>query len=175
MRQVATPRADMTATPRSALPGRIVVRPGTVANYRHLTRHHYRAKSPATFCQIRSAWYEFGGEPARLIGVAVLSWPVPLLRARVRHFALPPGYGVRLRFANAHVRTISRVIVHPQFRALGIATRLTHALIDACPTRYVESSAAMGRYATFLRAAGMTNVASAPGEPAYFLIDRNDV
>ena len=156
-----------------ALPGAIAYRTGTVAEYESLTRHHYRAKRPATFCQIVAATYVDPSASTRVIGVGVLSWPVPMLNARNRHFALPTGYGVRLRFANAQVRTISRVIVHPQFRALGVATALVRELIARCPTRYVESSAAMGRYATFLGAAGMTPIDVLPGEPAYFLTDRS--
>lgn len=171
MSPTETPRADMT--PR--LPGRIAYRTGTAADYVALTRHHYRISKPATFCKIVVATYEESHRPRRTIGVAVLSWPVPMVRARNRHFALPPGYGTRLRFANANLRTISRVIVHPQFRALGIATALVAELIARCPTRYVECSAAMGRYATFLRAAGMTRIDVGADEPAYFLFDRRTV
>lgn len=165
----------MTATtvPSSSfMPGELRVEPGNRCDYAALTRHHYRAKRPATFCEIRVARYIEPGAPDRLVGVAVLSWPVPMLTARCRHLGLPAGYGDRLRFANANVRTVSRVIVHPQFRALGVATRLVRELIDVCPTRYVESSAAMGAYATFLLAAGMGRVPTLPSEPAYFLVDR---
>ena len=56
-----------------------------------------------------------------MIAVGVLSYPTPSHRGRERVLGLGgPRYGEKLRFVNAHVRTISRVIVHPQFRALGI-------------------------------------------------------
>lgn len=154
------------------LPGRLRLRAGTAADYRLLTRHHYRAKKPATFCRIVAC--EFvpdSGDPPRVVGVAVLSWPVPMLAARNRHFAVARGYGERLRFANAHVRTLSRVIVHPQFRAAGVATLLVRALLDGAPTRYVETSAAMARYAGFLAGAGFRLISDAPAEPAYLLFD----
>lgn len=110
----------------------------------------------------------------RAIGVAVLSWPVPMLKARNRHFAII-GYGACLRFANRNVRTISRVIVHPQFRAAGIAQELVRQLIDRCPTRYIESSTSMGAYAGFLSRSGFTPISTPPDEPAYFLLDRNPI
>lgn len=144
----------------------------TRADYRSLERHHYRCTSPATFCRIRGAWHEPAGGERRLVGVAVLSWPVPMLWARRRHFRLEPGYGVALRFANQNVRTISRVIVHPQFRAVGIARRLVLDLIGQCPTRYVETSALMGDVVGCFEAGGMTRVPTPAGEPAYFLFDK---
>jgi N-acetylglutamate synthase-like GNAT family acetyltransferase len=74
---------------------------------------------------------------------------------------------------NRHVRTISRVIVHPQFRALGIASQLVRRILQDCPTRYVEAVAAMGAVHPFFERAGMTRVEPATAaEPAYFLFDR---
>ena len=138
--------------------------------YALLARHHYRERPPATFCIVRAAWY--AARRRRLIGVAVLSWSVPMLRARNDHFNVASGYGERLRFANANVRTVSRVIVHPQFRALGIASQLVDDLIDRCPTRYVEASAVMGEFSRLFTGAGFQHVQTRAGDPAYFLFDR---
>lgn len=154
------------------VPGRIRFGPATRADYATIAWHHYRSRPPATFCRVYSAWHRDGRGRERLIAVAVLSWPVPMVTARRRHFALASGYGTALKFANANVRTISRVIVHPQFRSLGLAARLVRALIEACPTRYVESLATMGDFVGCFTAAGMTRLPTLPGEAAYFLIDR---
>ena len=51
------------------------------------------------------------------------------------------------RFVNANVRTISRVVVHPQFRSVGLAVALVRCLIGQCETRYVEALAVMGVWA----------------------------
>jgi ABC-type ATPase with predicted acetyltransferase domain len=78
-----------------------------------------------------------------------------------------PRYGEKLRFVNAHVRTISRVIVHPQFRALGIASRLVRRICEDCTTRYVEAIATMGEVHPFFEKGGMRRI-----DEGYFLFDR---
>jgi GNAT superfamily N-acetyltransferase len=117
-----------------------------------------------------------GTTAGRVVGVAVLSWPVPMLRARIRHFGLSRSYRENLRFANANLRTISRVVIHPQFRSIGMAAELVRQVIARCPTRYVEASARMGHFVRFFEHAGMTRVPAAPdapeNAPAYFVIDR---
>jgi GNAT superfamily N-acetyltransferase len=169
-------------TALSIIPGRLEYRAATRDDYRALSRHHYRDRPPATFCEIRGAWHVCGKRrTAKLVGVAVLSWPVPMLGARRQHFSFPPGYGEALRFANANLRTISRVIVHPQYRAIGIGAELVRQLIANCRTRYVETSATMGDFASCFTAAGMTRIGttihpstdSRKTEPAYFVFDRH--
>src|SRR5688572_21511855 len=55
---------------------------------------------------------------ARLVAVGVLSWPTAVNRGRDRWFGLMGRtFGEKIRFANANLRTISRIIVHPQFRS----------------------------------------------------------
>ncbi|HYO10723.1 MAG TPA: hypothetical protein VER17_17290 [Tepidisphaeraceae bacterium] len=112
--------------------------------------------------------------PGQLVAVAVLSYPTPQLRARERALALVgPRYGAKLAFVNAHVRTISRVIVHPQFRSLGLASALVRCVLLNCPVRYVEAVATMGDVHPFFERAGMTRIPPAgQGEAAYFLFDR---
>ena len=85
------------------------------------------------------------------------------------------SYGEQLRFANANLRTISRVIVHPQFRALGLSTQLIRCLCAHCPTRYVEASAMMGRAHPLFERAGMTRVEpQGDDEPIYYIFDREE-
>jgi hypothetical protein len=108
---------------------------GTKADLGELIRHHYRPGLPATTCLIRAARIaEPGTRTMRLIGVAALSWPVPMLRPRNRHFGVS-GFRSCLRWANENVRTVSRVIVHPQFRAAGIAQDLFRQLVLESTTR----------------------------------------
>jgi GNAT superfamily N-acetyltransferase len=110
----------------------------------------------------------------RTIAVGVLAYPTPASRARERALNLAgPRYGPKLAFVNAHVRTIARVIVHPQFRGLGVAAWLVRRICEECPVRYVEAFAAMGDVHPFFERGGMTRVPPAgEAEAAYFIFDR---
>jgi ABC-type ATPase with predicted acetyltransferase domain len=83
-------------------------------------------------------------------------------------------YRQRLRWANDNVRTISRVIVHPQFRGVGLASALVRRIVSDCPTRYAEALAVMGRAHPFFEKAGMTRVQTAAEGAVYYLFDRKE-
>ena len=162
------------------LPGRLTLEPGSSADYRPLAGFHYRAGPPATWARVvavrHSAPWQLAADPAapgRPVAVGVLSWPTAVSRPRREVFGLDRAdFGAQLRFANAHLRTVSRVVVHPQFRGLGLATRVIVALCDWCPTRFVEASAAMGAvHPMFDRAGLQRHRTDSPG-PAYFWLDR---
>jgi GNAT superfamily N-acetyltransferase len=121
----------------------------------------------------------------RLAAVAVLSYPTirssPRERALGLRDAAPRD---RAAFVNGHVRTVSRVVVHPQFRALGLASALVRKLIAVCPTRYVEAAAVMAHVHPFFAAAGMRQIMPNDDDnaskrnhlarPAYFLFDKSE-
>src|SRR5947207_1365182 len=73
----------------------------------------------------------------------------------------------KFKFLNSNVGTIAGVIVHPQFRAMGIASWLVRRICEDCPTRYVEAIAVMGEVVPFFERAGMRRA----GE-GYFLWER---
>lgn len=96
----------------------------------------------------------------RVVGVLVES--MPLLRCRQRDAALGGRYGSigcarqRAKLINAELRCISRVVVHPQFRGLGLAVRLVKHALATATTPLTEALAAMGRVHPFFEKAGMT-------------------
>ena len=111
---------------------------------------------------------------ARTVAVAVLSYPVPSCRPRQRWFGFGASRKENLTFANANLRTISRVVVHPQFRSLSLSTLLVRCLCEHCETRYVEAIAQMGHVHPLFERAGMTRTnADHSDEPAYFVLDRH--
>ena len=165
------------------LRGSMQITRGSRADYRELAHLHYVPGDPATFAGIWRVQYcardEVATEVAgpgrrRLVAVGVLSYPTPSLGARERVLKLTgPRYGERLKWINENLRTISRVIVHPQFRSLGIASELVRRVLLDCPTRYVEAVAAMGLVHPFFVRAGMTlEEPRSEGESAYFWFDR---
>ena len=187
------------------LPGRLVLERGRASDYRALAAFHYAAGPPATWAGVWVVRYveRYAGgtacgcvcvespartptrhctdtptrsDHARTVAVAVLSYPVPSCRPRERWFGLTGSRSEKLRFANAHLRTISRVVVHPQFRSLGLSATLVRCLCEHCDTRYVEAIARMGRVVPLFERAGMTRVTPATrDEPAYFVFDRDQL
>ncbi|HEV7300831.1 MAG TPA: GNAT family N-acetyltransferase [Tepidisphaeraceae bacterium] len=159
------------------LPGRFRIVAGTRADYLALRCFHYRQHDPRTWAAIWAIRYAARDAPIadeRAIAVGVLSWPTAVNGGRDRAFRLTGlRYGQKIAFANANVRTISRVIVHPQFRSLGLASALVRWLCTHCPTRYVEASAQMGRAHPLFVAGGMTRITGTPADkPVYYLFDR---
>jgi len=147
------------------LPHPIELSVGRASDYTTLARFHYLAGAPATWAGVSVARYD-----GRLIAVAALSYPSAVHRGRDRAFGLTgQTYGQRLRWANANVLNISRVVVHPQFRALGLARVLIEDLCTRCKTPYVESSARMGRAHPMFERAGFTRIDPATlAEPVYY-------
>ncbi len=171
--KVRSEAAQLSGPLPDFLPGTLTLEVGTRRDYKALSGFHYLAGPPATFAAVRTVRYA-DATGSRAVAVGVLSWPTARSRGRERFFALSGRrYGELLRFANANLRTISRVVVHPQFRSLGLATAVVRALIDAAPTRWVEASARMGRAVPMFERAGMARL-DPPGEadPIYYAIDR---
>ena len=86
---------------------------------------------------------------------------MPTLNGVWRRQAWPERYegGCKRRGAarmNAELRCISRVIVEPRSRGLGVASALVRAYLAAPMSPATEAIAAMGGVSPFFRAAGMT-------------------
>ncbi|HEY7087646.1 MAG TPA: GNAT family N-acetyltransferase [Tepidisphaeraceae bacterium] len=161
------------------LPGRLTLEAGTSRDYADLACYHYLPKRPATWAGVWVVRYTpnrvlSAMAPSRVVAVGVLSYPTPSLPGRLRYFQTHHlTRRDEILWANANVRTISRVIVHPQFRSLGLSTILVRHLCDHCPTRYIESAALMARAHPFFERAGMTRVEPKdPDDPVYFILDK---
>jgi GNAT superfamily N-acetyltransferase len=160
---------------------------GTIRDFAELERFHYRKGRPATWAGIWVVRYFdrgrlFPGRPSsqpspggtgRAIAVAVLSYPC--LNSAARDDALNLHHLPRdekTAFLNTHLRALSRVIVHPQFRSIGLASRLARCVCHQCPTRWVEAHAAMGKVHPFFEKGGMQKHHRGPDHPVYYLFDR---
>src|SRR3954462_2185867 len=102
------------------LPGTFRITRGRASDYHALAPYHYLAKAPATWAGIWVVRYRPAHPTrarSRVVAVAVLSWPAPSSLPREAALGRLGRFDrtANLRFANRHVRTISRVIVHPQF------------------------------------------------------------
>jgi hypothetical protein len=151
----------------------IAIEPGTPADYDALSRFHYRAGRPATLVRILRAAERASGTPA-----AVLTVSMPTIDGAWRRLAWPGRYDPRvlgkrgaLRRVNDELRTISRVIVEPRFRALGLAVRLVRAYLARPLTPATEAVASMGSLCPFFTRAGMTAYPMPPSRADARLLD----
>lgn len=163
-------------------PPRIVVEPGTFADYARLAPLHYQGGRPMAITRILRARIVGLEEPA---GVLVASMPPTCGRWR----ATAPGDaprcahgregGVRARAfsreallaLNRSTRRLSRVVVDPRCRGMGVASALVRAYLRGAPTRRTEGVAAMGAFCPFFERAGMTPVALGVREHDARLLD----
>jgi hypothetical protein len=176
------------------LPGKLTLERGGSKDYKALAQFHYLAKRPATWAAVwvvrytpRDSCFQLTAtahpddpksqarDISRPVAVGVLSYPVPSCRPRERVLGIESlSRKQKLVIVNQQVRTISRVVVHPQFRSLGLSSILVRCLCDHCDTRFVESIAMMARAHPFFDRAGMTRVDPPdPDQPVYFILDRD--
>jgi ABC-type ATPase with predicted acetyltransferase domain len=168
-------------TPRQWLPPeyscrghRWRVRRGSIEDYRTLGRFHYRGGPPAAHKRVlvipAPRMHRPHGGPA-IAAVAVVS--PPMLQCRARNIVTPGRYCSPPRREavarlNAEVEAISRVIVHPIYRGLGLARRLVRHILTTSPMAMVEALAVMGRYHPFFAQAGMTPLADESLQYVYY-------
>ncbi len=162
----------MTPDP-NFLPGHLRLSRGSWRDYLELARFHYRPRHPRTWSQIWAIRFDAPCAPSRLAAVAVVSYPMRFATGRRRALGLHGTLGDDLRFINRHVRTITRVIVHPQFRSMGLSSQLVRCICAHSDTRYVEALAVMGRAIPFFERGGMERFEpAAPDGPVYYLYKR---
>lgn len=132
-----------------SLVGEMKVVEGCMADWRELSCFHYRShRVPAPrkiFCLKRGV---------ELCGVIVYCYPSPACFGRRQ--VLPK---LTMRELNKQLSTISRVVVHPKYRSLGLGAKLIRETLGLCGTDSVELVAVMAKYNPFAERAGMRKVA----------------
>ncbi len=142
---------------------------GDLRDYTQLAEYHYKANRPATATRVLTLQHHQPAVSGRYLGrpcehqlVGVLVESLPSLNCQLRDWALHARYRTlknardRAVALSAELRCISRVVVHPQWRGLGLAVRLVKASLSDPQTPFTEALAAMGRVHPFFERAGMT-------------------
>lgn len=122
---------------------------GSMAEWRALARFHYRShRLPAP----RKIFVLKRGQ--ELCGVIVYSYPA--VTCFGRRLMLPK---MGMKELNGKLSNISRIVVHPKYRTIGLGSKLIKETLDLAGTEYVEMSAVMAKYNPFAEKAGMLRVA----------------
>jgi ABC-type ATPase with predicted acetyltransferase domain len=132
-----------------SLAGEMKVVEGSTADWRQLSGFHYRSHKIAAPRKIFSL--RRGDE---LCGVIVYCYPPTTVFGR--RLVLPK---MSMKELNSKLSVISRVVVHPKYRTIGLGTKLIKDTLPLAGTEYVEMSAVMAKYNPFAEKAGMKRIA----------------
>jgi ABC-type ATPase with predicted acetyltransferase domain len=121
---------------------------GTTEDWRRLACFHYRSHNIAA--QRRIFCLKRGEE---LCGVIVYCYPPPACFGR--KLLLPK---MKMKELNEKLSIISRVVVHPKYRTIGLGAKLIRDTLPLIKTPYVEMVAVMAKYNPFAEKAGMKNI-----------------
>jgi len=139
---------------------------GCFSDYEQLAGFHYRSSRPGPYEAI-FALQPTGTLAARMgrkvVGVIVYSLPSPAAELRnIATAGLFEGFDAKTRLAliNANVRCISRVVIEPRFRSLGLAVRLVRETLGEMDVPIIEAMAVMGQVNPFFARAGMIEYAA---------------
>ena len=125
------------------------VEQGNIADWRKLSGFHYRGHNVAIS---RKIFRLIRGE--ELCGVIVYSYPPPACYGR--RLVLPR---ITIQEMNKQLSIISRVVIHPKYRTVGLGAKLIRETLPLVGTPYVEMIAVMAKYNPFAEKAGMQKIA----------------
>jgi len=142
--------------------GDVYIEKGSVEDYSKLSRFHYRSKDESVpeGLRIRDCYKLLFND--ELIGVIVYSNSYLNLKPRNkvfgRRYVYTPGDSHKARLINREIARISRVIVHPKFRGIGLGAFLVRETMPRVDAKVIEVLAVMAKYNPFFEKAGMIRV-----------------
>jgi len=132
---------------------------GTMEDYMQLAEFHYR--NPTTHPVLLKIFTlkRSDGTP---VGVIMYTYPPINIFGRKETL----GRTLSIREANEKIATISRVILHPKYRSIGLGERLVRETMPLVGRPYVEVMAVMAQYNPFFERAGMRRIAERSVDPS---------
>ncbi len=144
---------------KCSLSKKIQIVEGCYEDYKKLSKYHYRNEKTGPFTNI------FVLKPkqhsyldAKIIGVIVYAMPNPCLELRniaTNNFFTGLDRSTQIALLNKTVRRISRLIIEPRFRGLGLAAQLVRETMPLLNIPIIEASGVMCMVNPFLEKAGM--------------------
>jgi ABC-type lipoprotein export system ATPase subunit/GNAT superfamily N-acetyltransferase len=149
-KEIAVSHLNPKAESECSLVREMYVAEGKFENWRQLAHFHYRCHKVAAPRKIFCLWRKNG----ELCGVIVYTYPGPQCFGR-------KASGLTkypMREINKRLGTISRVVVHPKYRTIGLGVKLVRETLGLVGTEFIEMPAVMAKYNPFAEKAGMTKV-----------------
>jgi len=123
---------------------------GTRQDYEKLSCFHYRSSQLPPPYKIFAVRHR-----SQKVGVIVYSYPPATCFGRRQAL----GRVAPLKELNKDLVWISRVVLHPKYRTIGLGTMLVKETLPLIDRRYVETIAVMAKYNPFFEKAGMVRIA----------------
>jgi ABC-type ATPase with predicted acetyltransferase domain len=139
------PNAKATAC---SLTHQMTIQQGTTLDYKTLCQFHYRTSRLPPTRKIFTV-----KRRRELCGVIVYSYPPPMTFGRSK------VWKGNIQQLQSQVSSISRVIIHPKYRSIGLGEKLVSDTLLLAGTVCVETVAVMAKYNPFFEQAGMQKIA----------------
>ena len=147
-RQVATRYYRHAPPAECSLTREMRIEQGTLADYKALSQFHYRTSS----CPAPRKIFVLKRR-SETCGVIVYAFAPPTCFGRSK------VWKGTLKRLQRELSVISRVVVHPKYRSVGLGVRLVRDSLLLAGTACVEVVAVMARYNPFFERAGMRRIA----------------
>lgn len=122
---------------------------GTIEDYKKLAHFHYRSSYLVAVKKIFAM-----KRNDETVGVIVYARPPFICFGRAKYF----GKALSVKELNEKLLTITRVIIHPKYRSIGLGVKLVKETLPLVGSSYVEMIAVMSKYNPFAEKAGMVKV-----------------
>jgi len=157
-RDVKTSKHDFSRK-RCSIYENIRIEKASFEDYDRLGRFHYRTRGSKSLSMKDSYKLLLNNE---LIGVIVYSPSYLNLKARNMVFGeryiYTPGDLHKAKLINEEIARISRVVIHPKFRGIGLGSFLVRETMPKVKVKVIEVLAVMAKYNPFFEKAGMVRV-----------------
>jgi GNAT superfamily N-acetyltransferase len=120
---------------------------GSIADYRKLSVFHYRT----SHCPAPRKIFVLKRRD-ELCGVIVYSYPPP------NTFGRSKVWKGSFQELQKEMSTITRVVLHPKYRTIGLGIKLIKETLPKAPTACIETLAVMAKYNPFFEKAGMQKI-----------------
>jgi GNAT superfamily N-acetyltransferase len=127
---------------------------GTYRDYKALSHFHYRTARcppPRKIFTLK--------RKNETYGAIVYSYPTPTC------FGRSQAWKGTLKQLQQEISTISRVVIHPKYRSIGLGAKLVNETLPQAGTPCVEAVAVMARYNQFFEKAGMQRITESKPNP----------